>query len=116
MQWLISLIVAVLQVLLPWAVKQSRPTAGDADPDRETRDKLRDSVRKHWMIILLPLPLVLLLSSCAVRTVYVRDGTPVRLRETIEDAKVWVKNSDGEVVAGEMDLPEGWYALPMPEE
>jgi len=48
MQWLISLIVAVLRVLLPWAVQQSRPTAEDADPDRQTRDKLRAKVREHW--------------------------------------------------------------------
>ncbi|HOI56119.1 MAG TPA: hypothetical protein PLP01_12775 [Phycisphaerae bacterium] len=48
MQWLISLIVAVLRVLLPWAVQQSRPTAQDADPDRQTRDKLRAKAREHF--------------------------------------------------------------------
>ena len=48
MQWLISLIVAVLRVLLPWAVQQSRPTAEDAHPDQQTRDKLRAKVRQHW--------------------------------------------------------------------
>ena len=48
MQWLTGLIVAVLRVLLPWVVNQSRPTAEDADPDQETRDKLRDRIRKHW--------------------------------------------------------------------
>jgi len=48
MQWLISLIVAVLRVLLPWVVNRSRPTAEDADPDRETRDRLRAKVRQHW--------------------------------------------------------------------
>ena len=48
MKWLIAILTAVLQALLPWVVKQSRPTAEDADPDRNTRDKLRDRVRKHW--------------------------------------------------------------------
>jgi len=48
MQWLISLIVAVLRVLLPWVVNQSRPTAEDADLDRQTRDRLRAKVRQHW--------------------------------------------------------------------
>jgi len=48
MQWLISLIAAIIRVLLPWVVKQSRPTAEDADPDRETRDRLRAKIRKHW--------------------------------------------------------------------
>jgi len=48
MQWLISLIVAILRALLPWVVNRSRPTAEDADPDRETRDRLRAKVRQHW--------------------------------------------------------------------
>lgn len=56
---------------------------------------------------------ILLLTGCAVRTVYVPHGTPVRLRETIHDAKVWVKDADGQTVAGRMDLPEGWFCLPV---
>lgn len=60
----------------------------------------------------------LLLAGCAgglpfTRTVYVPHGTPVRLRETVHDAKVWVKDADGQVIAGRMDLPEGWYVLPL---
>ena len=58
---------------------------------------------------------ILLLPGCGVRTIYVPHGTPVRLRETVEDVKVWVKDADGEPVPGRIDLPEGWYALPMPE-
>jgi hypothetical protein len=53
------------------------------------------------------------LQGCFVRTIYVPDGAPVRLRETIEDAKVWVLDADGKPVASQMDLPEGWYALPL---
>ena len=48
MKWLIAILTAVLQALLPWVAKQSRPTAEDANPDRATRDKLRDRIRKHW--------------------------------------------------------------------
>jgi len=48
MKWLVAILTAVLQALLPWVVKQSRPTAEDADPDRNTRDKLRAKVREHW--------------------------------------------------------------------
>jgi uncharacterized lipoprotein YajG len=59
---------------------------------------------------------ILLLTGCASRTVYVSDGTPVRLRETVRNAKVWIKGADGEPVAGEMDVPNGWYCLPLPEE
>ena len=59
---------------------------------------------------------ILLLTGCAVRTIYVPHRTPVRLRETIHNAKVWVKDADGQTVAGRMDLPEGWYALPLDAE
>ncbi len=48
MKWVIAVLTALFQALLPWAVKQSQPTAEDADPDLETREKLRDKVRKHW--------------------------------------------------------------------
>jgi len=64
---------------------------------------------KHLIPFLLPF---MLLTGC-VRTVYVPHGTPVRLRETVKDAKVWVKDADGKPIAGKMDLPEGWYALPV---
>ena len=56
---------------------------------------------------------ILLLAGCAVRTVYVPHGTPVRLRETIHNAKVWVKDAQGKPVAGRIDLPEGWFCLPV---
>jgi hypothetical protein len=64
---------------------------------------------------------ILMLTGCGsgslfTRTIYVRHGTPVRLRETVEDVKVWVKDADGQVVPGRMDLYEGWYSLPMDEE
>ncbi len=48
MKWLISVLTAFFQALLPWVAKKSRPTAEDADPDRQTKDKLRAKVRKHW--------------------------------------------------------------------
>ena len=41
------------------------------------------------------------------------SGEPVRLRETIRNAKVWVVDKNGEPIASVMDLPEGWYALPL---
>jgi len=60
------------------------------------------------------LPILLLTSGAGcVRTIYVPHGTPVRLRETIRNAKVWVKDADGQTVAGRMDLPEGWFCLPV---
>lgn len=63
---------------------------------------------------LLPFLIPILLLTGCVRTIYVPHGTPVRLRETVKDVKVWVKDADGEPVAGRMTLSEGWFALPMP--
>ena len=65
---------------------------------------------------LLPFLIPILLLTGCVRTIYVPHGTPVRLRETVKNAKVWVKDADGVPVAGKMDIPNGWYVLPMPEE
>ena len=48
MKWLIAILTAFFRALLPWVVKQSRPTAEDADPDQQTKDKLRAKVCKHW--------------------------------------------------------------------
>ena len=63
------------------------------------------------------LPILLLTSGVGcVRTIYVPHGTPVRLRETVTNAKVWVKDADGKPVAGKMDIPNGWYALPLEED
>jgi len=67
---------------------------------------------KRLIPFLLP---ILLLPGC-MRTVYVPHGTPVRLCETVKNVKVWVKDTDGEPVAGRMDLYEGWYALPLEED
>jgi len=53
-------------------------------------------------------------SGCATRTVLIPPGEPVRLRETIRHAKVWVADKDGKEIPGVVDLPEGWYALPDP--
>ena len=113
MKILVTLLTVILRALLPVLFEKAKDTAEDADSQSELRDRLRRHVRKTWLVI--PFAFVLL-AGCATRTVYVPHGTPVRLRETITQAKVWVKDSDGEAVKGEMDLPEGWYSLPVPEE
>jgi len=113
--WLVTLIVALLRAFLPALIQASKDTSEDAHPNRELRDRLRESVRRTWGAArawtLVPIAFCLL-TGCATRTIYVPDGTPVRLRETVRDAKVWVLDKDGNPVPGRMDLPEGWYALP----
>jgi hypothetical protein len=52
-----------------------------------------------------------LLPACGTRTVLVRPGDPVRIRQTTR-VKVWVCDKDGKEIPGEVDLPEGWWALP----
>jgi len=68
-----------------------------------------------WLLIAL-----LAMAGCDgplfTRTIYVPAGEPVRLRETILEARVWVRGADGKPVAGKMDLAEGWYVLPDPGE
>ena len=112
MRILISVITTVLQILLPALLKEARPRYREADRQLKLREKLRKVVRKTWPAIFL----VVLISGCSHRFVYVPDGTPVRLRETINDAKVWVIDKDETIVAGKMDIPQGWYFLPVPDE
>jgi hypothetical protein len=52
-----------------------------------------------------------LLSPKSVRTVYVPAGTPVRIRETIRNVKIWVRDASGVEAESEMDIPEGWFAV-----
>jgi hypothetical protein len=71
---------------------------------------------RHQTILLTLLIAATTGCSAFTRTIYIHDGTPVRLRATIRGAMVWIKDADGQVTPGRMDLPEGWYALPLPPE
>lgn len=113
MKWLIPLLEAILRVLIPALVKSTQPTAEDSRPQPELRTRLQDKVRQAGWCVILGL---VFLSGCQPRTIYVPSGEPVRLRETVRNAKVWVLDKDGQPVAGQMDLPEGWYVLADDEE
>ena len=109
LRFLVSLIPAFVWALL----RAPRHTAEDASPQQALRTRLQTKIRTTWNRSMLWPPLLLvMLPACATRTVYVPDGTPVRLRETVRNAKVWVLDARGEPVPGEMGLPEGWYCLP----
>jgi len=55
-----------------------------------------------------------LTQGCGTRTVLVRPGDPVQLREPIT-AKVWVFGKDGTRVDSEATLPAGWYVIDGPD-
>ena len=116
MNWLVTLIVAVLRAFLPALVQRSKDKCEEGKSDPVLKKRLRNRVRRTWGAVrlwpLVPI-LVCLMSGCATRTIYVPDGEPVRLREMIRNAKVWVIDSQGQPAAGVMDLPEGWYGLPV---
>ncbi len=118
--WFAAIITAIVQAIVAILTKRSRPTAENGAKQPELRNRLRHEVRRKWSGKKLPviafLVVVLGLPGCATRTIYVASGEPVRLRETVRGAKVWVLDENGEPVAGVMDLPEGWYCLPVPQD
>ena len=116
MRWVIAILEAVLRALVPAIFKASKHTAEDGATQAELRERLRRKVRRTWRLGILLLLVVLLLPGCGTRTIYVPSGEPVRLRETIRGAKIWVLDKDGKPVAGIMDLAEGWYVLGDPGE
>lgn len=115
MTWLIELIVAVLSALLPGLIRASTPTSEEAAPQPELKRRLKASIRAKWKLpAMLLLAMALMLGGCNPRTVYVPHGEPVRIRQTVRNARVWVLDHAGKPVAGVMDLPEGWWALSDP--
>ena len=110
MTWLVPILEALLRALIPALRRSGTPTAEDSRPQPELRERLQQKVRRHWGAAAMVL-LLLMAVGCAPRTVYVPSGEPVRLRETVRNAKVWVLDSEGRPVAGRMDLPAGWYVL-----
>lgn len=118
---LAAVIPAILRVLLPFLADRAEKRSEDGARQPALREQLRDRVRSRWVGAAVPLLLAALLmllgaaAGCNPRTIYVPTGEPVRLRSTIKRAPVWVLDKDGNPVAGRMDLPEGWYCLPVPD-
>ena len=79
---------------------------------------------RHWLNACALACALILLVGCLSRgaVVYVPDGQPLRLRETIKAVDVWVPGPETGGAGAEsemdgwtpatMDLPEGWYVLP----
>lgn len=119
-QWLAAIVTGIIQAIVAIVKMRLGPTAEDGARRPALRERLRDRVRRTWsgkappviafLIVLLAMP------GCGARTIYVPSGEPVRLREPVRSAKVWVLDESGKAVAGVMDLPEGWYCLPVSQE
>ncbi len=120
MTWIINIIIAILRALVPALIKGSRPTCEEAKRQPELKNRLKNRINKAgWnkTRMLVVLGIILILPGCfGNRTVYIPSGEPVRLRETIKNAKIWTLDKDGKPVAGRMTLPEGWYCLEDPGE
>ena len=115
MNTILTILIPVLEVLVrllaPALLSELSPTSSDALRQQGLRRKLKDRVQRTWPAVIL---LCLLIAGCTRHTVYVPAGEPVRLREMVKDVKVWVMTESGPV-PGKMDLPEGWYCLPVSE-
>ena len=121
MKWLLSILAAVVQVILPAVAEALRKRAEDARRQPDLRRRLTERVRMTWGRSMTPILMIgalalscVAVGGCQPRTIYVPSGEPVRLRETVRSAKVWVMDEGGTPAPGEMDLPEGWYVLPDP--
>ena len=120
--WIIALLLLAANIVLIVLDKRREDSCEDGAKSPELRKKLRKRVRDTWgnkaLPVLLCAILALAIVGCAttgMHAVYVPDGVPVRLRETVRSVKVWVLDKNGKPVPAEMDLPEGWYCLPLPD-
>ena len=111
MKWIIAILEVILRALIPATIKASEKTSEDGRRQPELKARLKRRVQAAGWCVVLGL-VVFLPFGCQPRTIYVPSGEPVRLRETVRNAKVWVLDKDGQPVAGKMDLPAGWYCLP----
>lgn len=66
------------------------------------------------LLVVCWLLLALCCEGCTMftRTVYVPDGKMIRTRRTVHNWPIWVKEKDGNIAEGRMDIPEGWYCAP----
>jgi hypothetical protein len=108
-----SIIAYLLRALVPAIIEAAPDKPEDGAEQPELREALRAKIARTWGTAVVLALVACLASGCFTRVVYVKTGEPVRLREPIRKAKIWALGADGKPAAGKMDLPEGWYCLPM---
>jgi len=116
MSFFVELIVALLKAFFPALKNATKDDFTVAVPEDEgLKKRLRDKVKGVWGTTAFSFWICCLcfaLVGCGTRTLYIPDGQPVRLRESLKGVKIWVKDAEGNTVATFMDVPEGWFLLP----
>ena len=108
-----TFIVAVLRVLIPAFLDKVAATATDSSAPEPLKAGIKSKIEGVWGVVGCLVLVVFLFGGCVTfmpRTVYVADGEPVRLRQDVEDCKVWVMTEDG-AKPSTLTLEEGWYCV-----
>ena len=77
-----------------------------------SRYKTVPLIRARILLCAIACVLVFGVAGCKTKTIFVKSGDPVRIRETVPDAAVWVRDDEGRWIESRMDLPAGWFCLP----
>lgn len=109
--WAITLVVEIIK----WLFGSAKPKMVEAEAPGQQEDTMRARLKKEGWIIGFILITCVSMTGCDwfTRTVYVPSGKAVRLRQDVQNVKVWVKTKDGETIPGSMTLKEGWFVLPV---
>ena len=108
---IIELFLKIILELFPVVRDATTDTTEESKQQPQLKKRLQDKIRcAGWVPILLSV-ILLSVGGCGTHSIYVPNGEPVRLREDLDNVKVWVMTEDGPKAA-EMDLPNGWYCLP----
>ncbi|MBI9017376.1 MAG: hypothetical protein JEZ07_08970 [Phycisphaerae bacterium] len=115
MNTLAAIIIAVLRLLVPAVVDYYKPKYKQADNQSTVKAALARKIRQSWPVVLLLLFMITITGCVNTRTIYVPDGTPVKLRETVKNVKVWIM-VDGRQQPSTMNIPAGWYCVALDED
>ena len=116
-----SILLLILQALAPvvelilkslaGAIVQAAPdTTEVAKPDMQVKKAMENKIKAALKIATSSILILMLAGGCFTKTVYVEAGTPVKLRQSVPNVLVWIPDSKGKLTAGEVTIPEGWWA------
>ena len=113
MNLIINLVIALARVIFPAMLDSAKPEHIEAKSQPKLKKQLRKQIMGKWYVAL-ALLFVICASGCKLftRTIYVPHGEPVKLAQPLKGVAVWVMTPDGQVLT-QMDIPEGWYCLPL---